>query len=165
MTLQSLGQRPKESFVLAEAFRHRRCHQPLPMGSAFELGPLFMLIKLNFSIETRRVFPLGGQTFFFSPLRADDWGLSRHLRNFLNSKKRVSQHICVASKPLLWGRISKYIASVHSVCRCLEMVNHRSGNHETRRHKVRAASGWKFPHTCNAQYFTWLEGDIEPMGC
>lgn len=65
MTLQSLGQRPKESFVLAEAFRHRKCHQPLPMGSAFELGPLFMLIKLNFSIETRRVFPLGGQTFFF----------------------------------------------------------------------------------------------------
>lgn len=67
MTFKSLGQRPKKSFESAQAFREAKYHQLLFIGSAteaLEIGTSFMLlIKRNFFIETKRLFPLVIMTF------------------------------------------------------------------------------------------------------
>lgn len=67
MTFKSLGQRPKKSFEPAQAFWEVKYHQLLFIGSAteaLEIGTSFMLlIKLNFFIETKRLFPLFIMTF------------------------------------------------------------------------------------------------------
>lgn len=131
MTFKSLGQRPKKIIWPSPAFRQVKYHQLLFIGSeteVLEIGTLFMLIKLNFFIETKPLFPLA------------IW-LASYLEQIIEASVDMSETSYISKKPICQANHMKIFGDDASII----VKNHRSGDYETYSFKDTKARSQRSP--------------------